>query len=86
MEQMNRMNSRVDKIQDFVKTNIPTSINNKKGNQVSDQLVSHATINPRNQGASSSQMHNLSHAHVDEEVVDTALAIHIRIILYTRAR
>ena len=57
----------------FVKTNIPTST----GKQVSfsDQLPSQATINPRNQGASSSQMHNLSHVHVDEEVVEIALAI-----------
>ena len=40
MEQMNRMNSRVDEIQDFVKMNIPTLTNNKKGKQVSfsDQL------------------------------------------------
>ena len=67
MEQMNKMNSRVDEIQDFVKTNIPISIDNKKGK--------HATINPRNQGASSSQMHNLSHVHVDEEAVENALAI-----------
>ena len=54
MEEMNMMNSRVDKIQDFVK-NIPTSTNNKKGKQVSfsDQLPSQATINPRNQGSSS---------------------------------
>ena len=61
----------------FVKTNIPTSTDNKKGKQVyfSDQLPSQATINPRNQGASSSQMHNLSHVHVDEEVVEIALAI-----------
>ena len=57
--------------------NIPTSSDNKKGKQVSffDQLLSQATINPRNQGASSSQMHNLSHVHVDEEAVETALAI-----------
>ena len=77
MEQMNRMNSRVDAIHVFIKTNIPTSTDNKKGKQVSfsDQLPSHATINPRNQGASSSQMHNLSHVHVDEEAVETALAI-----------
>ena len=55
MEQMNRMNSRVDEIHDFVKTNIPTSTDNKKGKQVSfsDQLPSQATINPRNQGSSS---------------------------------
>ena len=34
--------SRVDEIQDFVKTNIPTSTDNKKGKQVSfsDQLPS----------------------------------------------
>ena len=79
MEQMSRMNSRVDEIQDFVKTNIPTSIDNKKGKQVSfsDQLPSQATINPRNQGSSSSQTHNLSHVHVDEEEVEVALAISI---------
>ena len=99
MEQINRINSCVDEIQDFIKTNIPTSIDIMKGNQVSfsDQLPSQATINLRNQGASSSQMHNLSHVHVDEEAVETALAISslgvaktyhilIRIILYTRAR
>ena len=77
MEQMNRMNSRVDEIQDFVKTNIPTSIDNKKGKQVSfsDQLPSQATINPRNQGSSLSQTHNLSHVYVEEEAVEAALAI-----------
>ena len=77
MEQMNTMNSRVDEIQDFVKTNIRTSTDNKKGKQVSfsDQIPSQPTINSRNQGASSSQVHNLSHVHVDEEVVETALAI-----------
>ena len=77
MEQMNRMNSRVEEIQDFVKTNIPTSTDNKKGKQVlfSDQLPSQATINPRNQGSSSNQTHNLSHVHVDEEAVEAALAI-----------
>ena len=74
---MNRMNSCVDKIQDFIKTNIPTSTDNKKGKQVSFsyQLLLQATINLRNQGTSSSQMHNLSHVHVDEEAVKTALAI-----------
>ena len=84
MEQMNRMNSRVDEIHDFVKMNIPTSTDNKKGKQVSfsDQLPSHATINLRNQGVSSSQMHNLNHVHVDEEAVKTALSIS-RIIFYT---
>ena len=74
---MNGMNSRVDEIQDFVKTNIPTSTDKKKGKQVSfsDQLPSQATINPRNQRSSSSQTHNLSHVHVDEEAVEAALAI-----------
>ena len=50
---------------------------NKKGKQVlfSDQLPSQVTINPRNQGSSSSQTHNLSHVHVDEEAVEAALAI-----------
>ena len=77
MERMNKMNSCVDEIHDFVKTNIPTLTDSKKGKQVSfsDQLPSQATINPRNQGSSSSQMHNLSHVHVDEEAVETALAI-----------
>ena len=77
MEQMNRMNSHVDEIQDFVKMNIPTLIDNKKGKQVSfsDQLPLQTTINPTNQGASSSQIHNLSHVHVDEEAMETTLAI-----------
>ena len=77
MEQMNRMNSRMDEMQDFVKTNIPTLTDNKKGKQVSfsDQLQSQAIINLGNQGTSSSQMHNLSHVQVDEEAVETALAI-----------
>ena len=77
MEQMNKMNSSVDGIQDFAKTNIPTLTDNNKGKQVSfsDQLPSHATINPRNQGSSSSQTHNLSHVHVDEEEVEVALVI-----------
>ena len=77
MEQMIRMNLRVDEIQDFVKTNIPTSTDNMKGKQVSfsDQLPLQATINLRNQGASLSQMHNLSHVHVHKETVETALAI-----------
>ena len=35
MEQMNRMNSRMDEIHDFVKTNIPTSTDNKKGKKFS---------------------------------------------------
>ena len=76
MEQMMRMNSRVDEIQDFVKTNIqPTT--DKMGKQVTftDQLPSQATANPRNQEASSTQTHNINHIHVDEEAVETALAI-----------
>ena len=98
MEQMTRMNSRMDKIQDFIKTNVqPTT--DKKGKQVTfiDQLPSQATANPRNQGASSSQTHNINHIHVDEEAVETTLAIsslwsgktyqiHTRIILSTKAR
>ena len=76
MEQMMTMNSCVDEIQDFVKTNVqPTT--DKKGKQVAftDQLPSQATTNPRNQGTSSSQMHNINHVHVDEEAVETTLAI-----------
>ena len=71
-----RMNSRVDEIQDFVKTNVqPTA--DKKGKQVTftDQLPSQATANPRNQGASLTQTRNINHVHVDEEAIETALAI-----------
>ena len=76
MEQMTWMNSRVDEIQDFVKTNVQLTTD-KKGKQVTftDQLTLHATANSRNQGASSSQTHNINHVHVDEEAVETALAI-----------
>ena len=76
MQQMTRMNLRMDEISDFVKTNVQPMAN-KKGKQVyfSDQLPSQATANPRNQGASSSQTHNINHVHVDEEIVETALAI-----------
>ena len=76
MEQMMRMNSRVDEIQDFVKTNVqPTA--DKKGKQVTfiNQLPSQATANPRIQGASSTQTHNINHVHVDEEAIESALAI-----------
>ena len=41
----------------------------------SNQLPSPTTANPRNQGALSSQTHNFNHVHVDEEVVETTLAI-----------
>ena len=70
------MNSCVDEIQDFVKTNVQLRTN-KKGKQVTftDQLSSQATTNPRNQGASSSQTHNINHVHVDEEAVEKTLAI-----------
>ena len=70
------MNSRVDEILDFVKTNVqPTT--DKKGKQVTftDQLPLQATANPRNQGASSTQTHNINHVHVDEEAVESAMAI-----------
>ena len=71
-----RMNSHVDKIQDFVKMSVqPTT--DKKGKQVTftDQLVSQDTGNLRNQGALSTQIHNINHVHVDEEAVETTLAI-----------
>ena len=76
MEQMTQMNSHVDEIQDFVKTNVQP-MTNKKGKQVTftDQLPSQAIANPRYQGASSSQMHNISHVHVDEEALETTLGI-----------
>ena len=70
------MNSRVDEIQDFIKTNVqPTA--DKKGKQVTftDQLPVQATANPRNQGASSTQTHNINHVHIDEEAVESSLAI-----------
>ena len=49
----------------------------KKGKQVNftDQLPSQAKANPRNQGASSTQTHNINHVHVDEEAVESALAV-----------
>ena len=70
------MNSRVDKIQDFVKTNVQLTTD-KKGKHVTftEQLPLQATANPRNQGASSSQMHNINHVPVDEEAVETTLTI-----------
>ena len=76
MEQMTRMNSRVDEIQNFVKTNVQPTID-KKGKQVTftDRLPSQATANQRNQGASLSQMHNINHVHVDKEAIETSLAI-----------
>ena len=76
MEQMTRMNSHVDETQDFVKTNVqPTTDKKVKQVTFTDQLPSQATANPRNQGASSTQTHNINHAHIDEEAVETALAI-----------
>ena len=71
-----RMNSCMNEIQDFVKTNVQPTMD-KKGKQVTftDQLPSQATSNPRNQGASSTQTHNINHVHVNEEAVETALAI-----------
>ena len=77
MEHMTSMNSLMDEIHEFMKMNVPPIVDNKKGKQVSfsSQLPLQATTDPRNQGASSSQMHNLNHVHVDEEVVETTLAI-----------
>ena len=75
MEQMTHMNSCVDKIKDFVKTNIqPTT--DKKGKKVCFfvQLPLEVTANPKNQGASSNQIHNINHVHVDKEAVETTLA------------
>ena len=76
MEQVTRMNSLVEEIQDIIKTNVQLTID-KKGKQVTftDQLPLQAIANPRNQGASSSQTHNINHVHVDEEAVETALAV-----------
>ena len=76
MEQMMTMKSRMDETQDFVKTNVQLTTD-KKGKQVTftDQLPSQATANPRNQGASSTQTHNINHVHIDEKVVESTLAI-----------
>ena len=76
MEQMTRMNSHMDEIQDFIKVNVQ-QMTDKKGKQVTftDQLPSQATTNPRNQGASWNQTHNINHVHVDEEAVEKTLAI-----------
>ena len=66
----------MDEIQDFFKTNVQPTMD-KKGKQVTftDQLPSQATSKPRNQGALSTQTHNINHVHVDEEAVETTLAI-----------
>ena len=74
---MNRINLHVDEIQDFIKTNVPLAIDNKKDKKVSfsDQLPLQVIANPRNQGALLNQMYNLNHIHVDEEAVETVLAI-----------
>ena len=66
----------MDEIQDFVKTNSQPTLD-KKGKQVNftDQLPSQATANPRNQGASSTQTHNINHVHIDKEAIESALAI-----------
>ena len=70
------MNLCVDEIQDFFKTNVlPTTDKKDKKISFSDQLPSQATTNPRNQGALSSQTHNINHVHVDEEDVETTLPI-----------
>ena len=73
MEQMTRIHLRVDEIQDFVQ---PT-IDNKKGKHVSfsNQVPSQATANPKNQGASSNQIHNMNHVQVNKEAVKMTLAI-----------
>ena len=70
------MNSCVDEIQDFVKMNVQP-MTDKKGKQVTftEQLPSQGTANPRNQGASSTQRHDINHVHVDEEALETTLAI-----------
>ena len=70
------MNSRVDEIQDFIKMNVQQTAD-KKGMQgaFTDQLPLQATANPRNQGASSPQTHNINHVQVDEKAVELALAI-----------
>ena len=70
------MNSRLEEIHDFIKTNVQP-MTNKRGKQVSfsDQLPSQTTANPRNQGALLSQTHNINHVHVDEEVVETTITI-----------
>ena len=67
----------MSKIQDFVKRNVLLATNNKKGKQVFvfNQLPYQATANPRNQGASSSLTHKVNHVHIDDEEVETTLAM-----------
>ena len=71
------MNSCVDDIYDVVNTNVSIMIENKKGKQVSftNLLLLQTIANLRNQGPSSSQMQNMNHVHVNEEVVENVIAI-----------
>ena len=76
MEQTTQMNSRVEKIKDFIKTNVQP-MTDKKGEQ-----VFFLTNYPRRpqltqgiRGASLSQTHNINHVHVDEKAVETTLEI-----------
>ena len=77
MEQMTRMNCHMDEIQDFIKTNVQLITDNKKSKQVSfsDQLPSQTIAKLRNQRATSSQMHNVNHIHIDDESAEMTLAI-----------
>ena len=70
------MNSRVDKIQDFIKTNVSLTTNSKKGKQVLffDQLPSSATINLRNEGPHRVKC-MMNYVYVDDEAVEMVLAI-----------
>ena len=53
---MNIMNSRVGEIHEFIKTNVLTATDHKKGEQVvfANKLPSQAIVSPKNLGQSSS--------------------------------
>ena len=69
------MNLRVNEIQHFFKMNVLIATNNNKGKQVffTEELSLQGITNPRNQGVSLSNTHNVNHVHVHEEVVETTL-------------
>ena len=74
---MNRMNSRVDEIQDFIKINVLVVVDDMNGKQVSfaDQLPSKGIANPMNLGQLSSATENVNYVYVDKEAVEKTLVI-----------
>ena len=64
-------------IENFSRFNHVQLTTDKKSKQLTstDQLPLQAIANSKNQGALSSQTHNINHVHVDEEAVETTLVI-----------